>query len=299
VNFTIAPAIIITNPNGGQNLISCTLTSINWTAGGCSGNYRIEYSIDNGATWNIITTSFVTLGTGNCVYNSWTLPNTPSTGCLVRVSDANNLTTKTDRSDAVFSILPSITILQPNGGISYTIGSIANINWNSTGTSGYYNIEYTTNGGASWVSIASNQLITNNTFVWTIPNAPSTNCKVRVTDYASTCKTDMSDQVFTIASVIRNTEYFDNNIITKSEFKSSEIIVYPNPSRDNVIISYETPRECKTIFSIIDLSGNMVRLNRVFINPSSGIISFLNSIPVGFYYFNINYLIRTKMAVSE
>ncbi|MCW3083969.1 MAG: hypothetical protein JWP12_1335 [Bacteroidetes bacterium] len=198
VDFTIAPAIVVTAPNGGENLGSCTTTSINWTAGGCSGNYKLEYSINGGGAWTTIVASYAATTTGACSY-TWTLPTTPSANCLVRVSDAS-VPTKIDQSNAVFTISPAITVTQPNFGGSYVVGSVLNITWTSSGVSNFYNIEYSTNGGSTWTTIVFNTNITTNTYAWTIPNAPSTNCLVRITDNVNTCKRDQSDVVFTITT---------------------------------------------------------------------------------------------------
>ncbi len=197
-NFTIAPAIIVTAPNGGENLGNCTATSINWTAGGCSGSYRLEYSINGGSSWIIILASFTAPGTGLCSY-AWTLPSTPSTNCLVRVTDVN-AATKTDQSNAIFTISPAITVTQPNVGGSFIVGSILNINWTSSGVSNFYNIDYSIDNGVNWINVVFNVNIVTNTYAWTIPNNPSVNCLVRVTDNINTCKKDQSDVVFTITS---------------------------------------------------------------------------------------------------
>ena len=195
--FSIKPAVIITAPNGGENLGGCTVTTITWVGEGTSGTYQLQYSINGGSTWNTIVSQSFT-GGPNYSYN-WTLPNTPSNYCLVKVTNTGN-TNKVDQSDAVFNITPTITVTNPNNGGSYLVGSTMNITWTAQGVSNYYNIEYTTNGGTTWNSIVFNSYITTNSYSWTIPNAPSTNCYIRVTDYNSSCKQDQSDLAFTIAA---------------------------------------------------------------------------------------------------
>jgi len=199
LDFSINPAVIVTAPNGGEILNSCTTSSINWTAGGCSGYYNIDYSTNGGSTWTSVVTYYSAAGTGNCSYTWASIPNIPSNNCLVKVTDPY-ATSKTDLSNAVFTIAPAITITQPNFGGSYTVGSVLNINWTSSGVSNYYNIDYSINGGSNWINIVFNTLITTNTYAWTVPNAPSTNCLVRVTDNVNNCKTDVSNSVFTITT---------------------------------------------------------------------------------------------------
>src|SRR4051812_18463434 len=81
-----------------------------------------------------------------------------------------------------FSNAQSITVTQPNGGeVLYACQSYL-ITWNATGTSGYYDIDYSLDNGGIWASIASNLFVSNGQFSWTVPNAESNKCLVRVRD---------------------------------------------------------------------------------------------------------------------
>jgi hypothetical protein len=198
VTFTIAPALTVTAPNGTEVVNSCTSSSITWFAGGCSGNYKIELSTNGGSTWSTVVASYAAAATGNCSY-AWSIPNTPSTNCLVRVSDVS-APTKIDQSNATFTIAPAIQITFPNFGGTFTVGSVQNITWSATGVSNFYNIDYSIDNGATWISIIFNANITSGTYAWTVPNNPSTTCLVRVIDNVNSCKRDQSDNVFTISS---------------------------------------------------------------------------------------------------
>ena len=195
--FTIAPPITVTAPNGGENLGGCTVTTVTWTAGGTSLYYDLYYSLNNGVTWNSITNNYYQSGV-NCSYN-WTLPNSPSTLCLVKVVD-RSITTKQDISNAVFTIQPTITITNPNFGGTFQANNVMNITWNAQGASGYYNIDYSTNGGSSWTNITTNQLILTGSYSWTTPNLNLGNVLIRVMDFVSNCKQDISDIAFGIST---------------------------------------------------------------------------------------------------
>ncbi|MCU0432220.1 MAG: T9SS type A sorting domain-containing protein [Bacteroidia bacterium] len=201
VNFSIVPAITVTSPNGGENWGGCTVSSVTWTAYGTSGSFRIEYSLDNGQNWVTVITSFAASGP-NCTY-SWTIPHVNSTICLVRVSDAS-VPTKMDISNNVFTMFPAIIVTNPSNNVAVFAGQTLNITWTSNGVSNFYNIDYSINGGSSWISIVFNTLITTNTFAWTVPATLSTNCLVRVTDNQNTCKQDISDGTFAISSSTAN-----------------------------------------------------------------------------------------------
>jgi len=198
--FEISPSIVLNTPNGdggAEVWRVCTETSITWNANGDSNYFRIEYSTDDGLTWNTINSNYY--NSSSVVSYDWTLPNTPSSECLVRVSDKNNLI-KTDMSDATFTIAPAINILNPNGGESLTGGASYTINWTSDGVSNYYNIDYSIDGGSTWTNICYNQNIITDSYSWTVPSVISQNCLIKITDNVNTCKTAMSEQVFAIGT---------------------------------------------------------------------------------------------------
>ncbi len=63
----------LTFPSGGEGLVPGEVAVLQWDAYGTSANFTLRYSLDDGATWNPITT---TAGT-NRMFN-WTIPNTIS-----------------------------------------------------------------------------------------------------------------------------------------------------------------------------------------------------------------------------
>lgn len=93
----------------------------------------------------------------------------------------------------------SITIISPNGGEYWKPGNTYNITWINSNFSDPVQIEYSINGGTSWLdpSITSNTS-NNGSYPWTIPNTPSTNCKVRISDAVDGAPWDVSDNVFSI-----------------------------------------------------------------------------------------------------
>lgn len=197
--FAIRPNIRIISPNGDNNQQqwgACTQSSITWEAG-TSNNYLIELSTDSGMTWTTVQSNYSN-NSANVTYN-WSIPNTPSTKCLVRVTDVNN-TSKTDVSDSTFTISPAITLVYPNIGGSVVVGDTVNITWIKNGTSNYYDIDYSTNGGTSWNNIVFNHFDTTSSYAWAVPNTPSTNCLVRVRDNTANCKADQSEIPFTITT---------------------------------------------------------------------------------------------------
>lgn len=91
------PTITVTAPNGGQTWDIGTIQAIIWNSTGSIANVQLEYSTDNGGSWNSIESSISNGGSYN-----WTIPNNPSTTCLVKVSDTAG--SASDASNAVFTI---------------------------------------------------------------------------------------------------------------------------------------------------------------------------------------------------
>ncbi|OGD18270.1 MAG: hypothetical protein A2W03_14105 [Candidatus Aminicenantes bacterium RBG_16_63_16] len=189
--------LTLTAPNGGEVLNVGQSFSITWTSSGTLGNVKLEYSTNSGTNWTTIIAS-----TENDGSYSWTVPNTPSITCLARVSETDG--NPSDTSNAVFTIgvvvSPTITVGSPNGGESLTIGAVHAITWSSTGVAGNIKIDYSTDGGSGWLAvIASTE--NDGSYAWTVPNTPSTNCLVRVSETDGS-PSDTSNAVFTIAAVM-------------------------------------------------------------------------------------------------
>jgi len=188
----ILPKVTVTSPNGGEQWIVGTAQNITWTSSNVV-NVKLEYTTNNGTNWNsILASTPASIGSF-----SWTIPNTPSANCKVRISDVTN-TAFADMSDDVFSIiLPQITVLKPNGGENFVVGKTDTIKWTSANVTNV-KLEYSTDNGSNWISIIASTPAAAGSFVWTIPNTPSANCKVRISDVTNSAFADMSDNVFSI-----------------------------------------------------------------------------------------------------
>jgi trimeric autotransporter adhesin len=97
-----APVYTITSPVEGQIVNVNSFLTISWNVQNLYGaeNY-IEFSPDNGETWEVIAYG-ISQGTSGSVV--WYTPNVSSDECLIRINDAYSLSS-TDVSD-VFTIMP-------------------------------------------------------------------------------------------------------------------------------------------------------------------------------------------------
>lgn len=89
--------IDLIHPLGGEGIEPSTSTRIHWDAYGTTGTFNVEYSTDNGATWNTINASVP----GDDRFIIWNTPNTVSGQCLVRVTRG----AASDQSTAVFTLM--------------------------------------------------------------------------------------------------------------------------------------------------------------------------------------------------
>jgi len=90
-----------------------------------------------------------------------------------------------------------LSVTSPNGGEIWLIGTRHDIAWSTSVQIANVKIEYSVDGGSSWTTITGSTA-NSGIYPWNVPNAPSTNCLVRISDAANTATADFSDAVFTI-----------------------------------------------------------------------------------------------------
>jgi hypothetical protein len=243
--FTISrPSIAVTSPNGGENWQVGSNHNVTWTSNGTSGNVHIEYSTNNGSNWSDVIASTTDDGS-----YSWTIPNTPSDSCLVRVSDTDGY--PSDISDALFtiSLIPPMTVTYPNGGEELYVDSVYNITWTSAGTSGTVKIEYSINSGSTWSDVIASTT-DDGSYSWTIPNTPSDSCLVRVSDTDGS-PSDESDAVFKISP--SSAVPFDK----LPEVYSMSVRKIAVSNKLEVI--YATPKRASVKLGIYDIKGAKIK----------------------------------------
>lgn len=115
-NITIRGGFTITQPNGGDSIQAGTAESVTWTSTGTIATVRLEYSVDSGSSWSLITAS-----TANNGSHLWSVPNVNTTQAKVRVLSVSDTTTN-DTSDDIFRINP-ITVPPPPDTIMVSAGN--------------------------------------------------------------------------------------------------------------------------------------------------------------------------------
>ena len=102
------------------------------------------------------------------------------------------------------SVFPSLALTSPNGGEAWEAGSMQTISWAQTIIPAV-KLEYTTDDGASWLTIAETLPGYPDTYQWTPLKTLTSLARMRVTSTSDTTLRDQSDAVFTI--------YYGGNIV--------------------------------------------------------------------------------------
>ena len=89
----------VTSPNGGEVWAAGESRTITWISYLPMDNVKIEFSTNGGTDWTTITSSTPDVG-----HHPWTIPKTPSTNCLIRISDTSGDIKLVDSSDGPFTI---------------------------------------------------------------------------------------------------------------------------------------------------------------------------------------------------
>lgn len=240
----VIPTIILNAPNGGENWRAGSVENITWTATDVA-MVTIEYSTDNGTSWTSVATT-----TASSASFGWTVPDTPSEQCLVRISDAANPAIY-DESSSTFTIfVPGLTLTSPNGGENWQAGTTQQITWNANHITVVL-IEYSTNNGFNWINIASSVPAGDGNYDWVVPNTPSDQCKVKITDTDEPSRFDESFGTF----VIDPTSDVSDAAIP-NDYKLYQN--YPNPFNPSTKIYYDIPKADEVNLAIFDIQGNEV-----------------------------------------
>lgn len=147
---SLAPFITVNSPNGGQTLQAGSTQKISWTSSNAA-NVKLEYSTNNGLSWNKIVDS-TPASTGSY---DWKIPGALAAFCKVRISDvASN--SRYDVSDKVFAINTVQFAATPQIGADLNVSVTPPPNFQPTSRKLYYRpggaklwqqVDLTTSGG--------------------------------------------------------------------------------------------------------------------------------------------------------
>jgi len=175
---TTPPTISITSPTDGRVFTTATII-VSGTASDNVGLSKVEVKAESGSWQTASGTSSwsksVTLASGsNTIYAKAT--DTSGNTAETSVTVTYNLPDTTP---------PTVTVNSPNGGEIWNVGTTHHITWTATDNVGVtsVDIKYSTNGGSTYPYTIATGEPNDGTYTWTIPNSPSTTCKVKVIAY--------------------------------------------------------------------------------------------------------------------
>ena len=186
-------SLSVVTPNGGESYYPNNAVNITWSFRNIDA-VKIEYSTNNGSSWNVIAASVV----ADLQTYSWTIPNSPTSQCLIKVSDLGS--SLSDISNATFAInSASVTLTYPNGGESFGEGTGQYIEWTSSSVATVL-LEYSADNGTTWNSIGTSTA-TNNYANWVPPAGANSQCLIRVSDSSTPSVSDTSNATFAISTL--------------------------------------------------------------------------------------------------
>lgn len=188
----------LTTPNGGENWIIGEPYEITWTSENVE-RVSIDYSLNNGTTWNNIITDVPSNGLHN-----WIVPDIENRSdlCKIRIQQATDITIF-DLSDAPFSIHPKdklLRVVSPNGGENIGNGQEitipVRIEYIHTGVKNV-DIFFTLDNTVSWTEIISG-IKSTGAYMWTPPDTSSSLARIKIVDSDDASIQDESDSYFNI-----------------------------------------------------------------------------------------------------
>ncbi|MHC1738132.1 MAG: peptidoglycan DD-metalloendopeptidase family protein [Ignavibacteriaceae bacterium] len=103
VGLTFAmESLTLISPNGGESINSGTTYDITWSLTGLTPTVQLEYSIDNGQSWVLISNNIANTGS-----YTWAVPNVGTWAAKIRIADAD-FPAVADTSASVFKIIHSV-----------------------------------------------------------------------------------------------------------------------------------------------------------------------------------------------
>ncbi|MFH1010035.1 MAG: M6 family metalloprotease domain-containing protein [bacterium] len=241
-------ALTLLNPNGGETISINEPHQILWDSYGYTGLVSLFLNRDYpGGTWDTLAANASNSGS-----RMVRIAGPASDLCRVRISCDENPTVY-DESDADFHLVqPTVTLIAPNGGETYSEGNSLNIRW----TANYLEtvkISLSRSGAEGpWQTLF---ITTPNDGeqAWVVTGPASSQCRIRVESRYDAAVVDMSDGSFTIEAVSAD----DRTSPVPVAFGIASI--FPNPFNATTQIRFHLERPGMATLRIFDTLGREVR----------------------------------------
>jgi len=206
------PALTLTYPVGGETIQAETTVKIKWSSTKID-SISIHLSTNNGIDWVELSNSVsAELGVWD-----WISPDINSDSCKIKIT--SNSPSVNDESKSIFSINVDFTInlLTPNGGEVWESRTDYLITWSSENYD-YITIEYTSDNGITWDTVAFNVATSAREYLWETHYQPSDEYRIKLSSSKYPTINDESENNFIIVVAPRITEslsFYPHNIGNK------------------------------------------------------------------------------------
>ncbi len=188
-------SVQVTAPNGGEIYTVGDPVSITWSSIGSIAGVDVLLQRSTGGPWEILFQDIANDGA-----ETWTSIGPAASQCRVRVQSSAD-TIVFDQSDADFTIanppLPTIDLIQPDGGESVEIGDPLPIQWSTTGTTSLVDILVRRSLGGPWEMLFENSQ-NDGQEIWTATGPSSNQYRLRVQLSDDTTIFDQSSSNFSV-----------------------------------------------------------------------------------------------------
>ncbi|MFA5099641.1 MAG: hypothetical protein WC547_02015 [Candidatus Omnitrophota bacterium] len=157
--------------------------NITWDTTGTIPTIKVEYSVNGGSSYTTLSASYDAT-TGSM---PWTVLDTLSTNCLVRLSDTRDSTVY-DVSDNAFTIRGSLAVDEPVSTAQWEVNSYVWVRWHRViGNIQFIKIELSKDDGITYpVTVVASVSAALNQYNWQVSNDITNQAKIRVTSLANT-----------------------------------------------------------------------------------------------------------------
>lgn len=176
-----------------------------------------------------------------------------------------------------YSSTSPIIVTSPDGGEKLTAGLTHNITWVSSGNSGMVDIQYSFDNGVNWSTLVT-AAADDGSYSWTVPEAVSDNCLVRVTD-TDNDPSDISNNVFTITAGVAT------GILAGENFGG--IKIYPVPATDYITVDFGAAEVEESVIEIVSLGGTSYIKETFMSGPDALKIINVSAMKAGYYILRI------------
>ncbi len=214
-----APGVSIVSSTGSSNSSYSSLSGTSMAAPHVTGAWALLREASPSSSVNTIFNAL--RDTGTLISSPWC-----SGGPIPRINVDEAVL------DLLGGITASITVTSPNGDENWAVGSLHNITWISTGYVGNVKIEFSFDNGSNWSNIDSSTA-NDGFYSWTLPDAVSNQCLVRISEASDNTPSDTSDTVFSITGsavpeIALNRTYFNFSVIIQGASTGSQSLRVDN-----------------------------------------------------------------------